>query len=90
MLSRPQNFLFSPRIASSQFLYSLVDKDLHQFLNLLIGTQSTNSLETGGLAGALELIALGGWCTQVKHQLVLLVLTQCPVKNGVGRMMFKS
>ena len=52
--------------------------------------QSTNSLETGGLAGALELIALGGWCTQVKHQLVLLVLTQCPVKNGVGRMMFTS
>ena len=25
--------------------------------------ENTNSLETGGLAGALELIALGGWCS---------------------------
>ena len=80
-------------MVSSQFLHSLVDNNLHQFPNIWIGTQSTNSLETGGLAAALELIALGGWlvqCTQVKHQLVLLVLTQCPVKNCVGRMMFTS
>ena len=58
MLSRRQFFLFSQ--VSSQYLYFL-DNHLHRFLYLLIGMQSTNSLETGGQAGALELIELGGW-----------------------------